>query len=92
MILADGKKIQVIKSVAPNWRNFGILLDFDSCGTELDIIDNKYHGDPEACCRAMFQYWLNGNGRGPHTWCTLVELIKDCNMKVLAEEIEHLHT
>ena len=90
---ADGKKIQIIKRVAPSWRNLGILLDFDSNGTELAIIDKKHHGDPESCCQAMFQCWLNGSGRGPHTWRTLIELIKDCDMEVLAIEVENfMHT
>ena len=86
---ADGKKIQIIKRVAPSWRNLGILLDFDSSGTQLDIFDKKHHSDPESCCQAMFQCWLNGNGRGPHTWRTLIELIKDCDMEVLADEVEN---
>ena len=85
---ADGKKIRIIKSMARDWRQLGILLDFDSSGTELDIIDKRHHSDPELCCQAMFQHWLKGNGKEPHTWRNLIELIDDCDHEVLAKEIE----
>ena len=64
----DGSKIQIIKRVAPRWYDLGTLLDFDDSGTELDIIKAEYRSEPVPCCRAMFHYWLNGNGRGPHSW------------------------
>ena len=62
-------------------------MDFDETGTQLDIIRDKYHGDPEVCCREMFQYWLKGNGVKPQTWHKLVELIGDCDQEVLADEL-----
>ena len=73
--------------MASCWRDVGILLDFDTSGTELDNIETKYHGDPVPCCQAMFKHWLNGNGRGPHSWRTLIELLKDSDHKVLAGEV-----
>ena len=63
-------------------------MDFDDTGTQLDIIDMKHRGDPEACCGAMFQHWLKGNGITPCSWRTLIELLDDLDEEVLAQEIE----
>ena len=76
--------------MAPVWKDLGDLLDFDDDGTELDIIDKQHRLDPKACCRAMFQHWLKGNGKTPHTWRTIVKLIKDADRETLADEIETL--
>jgi hypothetical protein len=85
---ARGKKIRIITRLAPNWRKVGILLDFDEAGSQLDIIDSKHRGDPEACCQAIFQHWLKGNGVRPCSWNKLVELLDDCDQQALAEEIQ----
>ena len=78
--------------VAHCWQNLGVLLDFDPSGAQLKIIDKKYHSDPEACCQAMFQHWLEGNGVKPCSWHTLTELLEDCGQQVLAEEIQQALT
>ena len=84
-----GKKIHIIKRIAPVWKTLGVLLDFDDDGTELDIIDKGHPSDPIACCRVMFQhYWLKGNGKAPCTWQTLVNLIKEADQETLADEIK----
>ena len=81
-------KIQIIKRLASNWRNFAILLNFDERGIEVDIIRDKYNSDPEACCKATFQYWLKGNGLRPCSWRKLIEVLEDCDEKGLAQEID----
>ena len=85
-----GEEINIIKTMAPVWKNLGVLLDFDNNGTELDIIDKKHPSDPIECCRAMFQHWLKGNGKKPCTWQTLVQLIKYADQERLADDIESL--
>ena len=85
---AKGKKIQIIKRLAPNWRNVGILLDFDQSGTELDIIEKTHPTDLIACSQAMFQHWLKGNGLTPCSWRTLIEVLGDCDQQALAKEIQ----
>ena len=63
-------------------------MDFDASGTQLDIIDAKYRGDPEACCHAVFQHWVKGNGVRPCSWRKLIELIEDVDQGELAHKIE----
>ena len=84
----DRKKLKILTRVAPFWRRLGLLMDFDESGTQLDIIDAKHRGDPEACCEAVFRHWLKGNGLTPCSWRTLIELLDDFDEEVLAQEIE----
>ena len=84
----EGRKIHIIKRMAPYWRDLCVLVDFDKSGTELATIDNQHRSDPKECCRAIFQRWVNGNGARPCSWCKLIDLLKDCDQNVLAEEIQ----
>ena len=88
MKTTKGQKVQIIQDVAPKWKDFGISLDFDPDGRTLDLIEaeQKVNG-PVACCRAMFQCWLAGNGV-PATWDTLIELLQDAEQSHLAEQIK----
>jgi hypothetical protein len=88
VLKSNGKKIKIIKEMAPFWKKLGILMDFDDKGTELATFEVKNRGDPEECCRAIFQHWMNGNGVRPCSWRKLIELIDDCGQVVLAEEIQ----
>ena len=85
----EGEKIEVIKAVAPRWKDVGCLLDFDAIGKTLQQIqaDNGHEG-VESCCRVMFQHWLEGNGVQPVTWATLLEILEDCFFTKLAERIK----
>ena len=85
---AQGNTINVIDSVVSRWQKLGDLLEFDNSGTKLELIKSTYPANPEACCRDMFRHWLNGNGVRPCSWRKLIELLKDCHHKVLAEEIQ----
>ena len=84
---ANGKKIKIIGRVAPFWQSLGDQLDFDESGSKLALIKTD-HSTGKACCRAMFQHWLNGNGVTPCSWRTLIRLLNDLDEEVLAQEIE----
>ena len=89
---AEGKKIKIISAVAPRWKALGDQLEFDEFGSKLDAIKTKNLGDPEECCREMFQHWLKGNGVQPCSWRKLVELLEDCDFEVLAEQVNSVFT
>ena len=83
----EGQKVQIIRDLAPKWKDVGISLDFDPDGRTLDLIEVQKMNEPVACCRAMFQHWLAGNGV-PATWGTLIELLQDAEQSHLAEQIK----
>ena len=79
--------MEIIKSVTPKWKDFGSLLDFDEAGTHLELLEAQYGRNAMDCCRAMFQYWLQGNGVEA-TWDKLVELLADSQMSILASDLQ----
>ena len=85
----DGGKIEIINTVAPYWKDIGDLLDFDISGTMLERIEaNEGSKGVESCCRAMFQYWLQGNGVTPVSWDTLLKILKNTRFSRLATQLE----
>ena len=89
---ADGQKIEIVKTVASQWRDIGDLLDFDASGETLQKIqaDEGQRG-VESCCRSMFQHWLQGNGMQPASWATLLEILADSQFAALGADIrKHL--
>jgi hypothetical protein len=85
----DGQRIEIIKTIAPRWQDIAVHLDFDPTGLTLRQIQADEGGKGvKSCCRAMFQYWLEGNGRKPVSWDTLLEILEDCNYGALAAQIK----
>jgi len=87
MKVVTGEKIKIIESVAPQWKELGDLLDFDSEGRTLELIEAKQQKDPVACCREMFVTWLRGKGREA-TWEVLIELLHEVDQSELAKKVK----
>ena len=85
--LRSGGRVNIIQEVAPHWRDFATNLDFDPSGNTMQTIDQRNRGDPNACCRDMMQTWLRGMGRQPATLKLLVDILEECNLIVLAEQV-----
>ena len=85
--LRSGGKVNIIQEVAPHWQDFATNLDFDPSGNTMQIIDRRNRGDPNACCRDMMQTWLRGMGKQPATLKLLVDILKECRLIVLAEQV-----
>lgn len=84
-----GDQIEVLKSVAPDWRIVGALLDFDAGGTQLALIESQSgQQNPLGCCQAMMVHWLAGNGQQPATWRKLIEILRDSEKDWLAEQLQ----
>ena len=88
MRTANGQKIEIIKTVASQWRDIGDLLDFDASGETLQRIQaDEGQKGVESCCRSMFQHWLQGNGVRPASWATLLEILEDSRFVSLAADV-----
>jgi len=92
MKLSCGERVKIIETVAKDWRKVGCQLNFDRVGNQLDIIEREKLKDPVACCEAMFQHWLNGNGVKPTTWNKLIDILTDCQHVVLAQQVKRALT
>lgn len=84
----SGSVIDIRTRIAAGWKSFGLLLNFDATGTELDLIESMHHHKPIPCYEEMMKKWLSGKGEQPVSWKQLLKLLKDNGMKTLAEEIK----
>ena len=84
----SGERINIIQQIAPSWKEFCTNLEFDPNGVTIQTIERKYRYDPETCCREMMQLWLNGRGRQPATLKQLIKILRDCNLRDPAQQVE----
>ena len=87
LLCISGRRIEIIKAIAPMWHHFGDQLNFDSNSRTIDLIRKRNDRDPETGCKEMFQEWLRGSGVAPVTWRTLAEVLEMSNYKNLAADI-----
>ena len=89
-IPGDGakKNLNIIQRTSTQYTKLAMfLLDDDNC-TTVDSLKDQYRGVPEEIVRAVYQKWINGAGRQPVTWQTLVDVLRKIELSSLAEEIE----
>ena len=85
---ASREKMQIIKQIAPHWKQLGALLNFDPEGWKLDLIEAEHKLDgPVGCCQATMKHWLMGNGIDA-TWEVLLELLDDIDHSELAKQVK----
>ena len=85
-----GKKVEIIKYIAPEWKTVAIHMNFDPTGYTINIIAASNPLNPVACCTDMIMEWLGGKGRQPATWATLVKVLRNAEFTVLADDVEQL--
>ena len=81
---AKGTDLEIIKFIAPWWKQLGLLMDFDEEGQIVDLIEAK-HKSKFVCCQEIFKRWLKGPDA---TWENLIQLLCDCEHESLAKEIK----
>lgn len=84
----SGKNIGVHKRIGAKYKTFGIILLNDSDGRIVDTISTNEKGDAEDINIEILKRWVQGAGRQPATWRTLIQVLKLSGLCTLAEEIE----
>ena len=79
--------IDSAKKIATDYKLFGTQLLKDSDGSKVRIIEMK-HQDPVDITVEILEQWLQGRGRMPITWQTLIKCLRDTELNVLADDME----
>ena len=74
-----------MEKVGEQYKKIGVLLLNDTSGTITQSFVNRYHHD---IMFAIFTKWVQGKGRLPVQWDTLVEVLKNVGLLEVANEIE----
>ena len=80
--------IDIAAEIGPEYERFGTLLLEDKKGNKVKNIKVSERGDPVDITVEILKHWLNGKGRKPVTWQTLVKCLRDTDLNILADNIE----
>ena len=88
MRITEGEQVKIIMSVAHQWKELGALLDIDTEGRTLNLIEADHQREGHAaCCREMFMSWLDCRGEDA-AWAVLIEALYDIDQSELAKRIK----
>ena len=80
--------IDIAQEIGANYEKFGILLLEDKKGSIVDSIAKSKQHVPVDITVEILRQWLQGKGKKPVTWQTLVTCLQDTGLYVLAENID----
>ena len=87
IVAEDGSEVKIVERVAAQFQKVAYALDFQPgvCDAVLATVHNSY----ERACQMIFQKWLNGEGRKPVIWATLIQALEHADFKQLARELKN---
>ena len=80
--------INIVERIATKHCQLGISILKDDTGAVNDAIEAQYRPDQNRITKAILQKWLEGTGRTPQSWATLITVLREIGLNVLAQEIE----
>ena len=81
-------KVNLTKEVGPNYLMLGIFLLEDATGQKTSAIELEHSRNAVRITHHIFELWLRGEGRQPVSWDTLVTVLRDLDLNMLADVIE----
>ena len=90
LIRFEGQKgrCNILEEIGTKYRIFGTLLLQDDTGERTKSIEWKYHYEAEWINWEICKRWIQGEGKQPVTWETLVGVLEDISMRTLTDDIK----
>lgn len=85
--VADAK-VNLAEKIGVKYTEFGILLLDDTDGSKISAIERELGRNASDINCNIFQLWLQGKGKQPVSWATLIAVLRDIDMNELAKNIE----
>lgn len=82
------EKIKVHEQIGIKYIDLGVFLLDDKNGVKVESIALKHNNNAENINKEILSKWLRGMGKQPVTWGTLIEVLRDIDLKSLANDIE----
>ena len=80
--------MNITECIGTSYSKLGPLLLRDNDGAVTQAIREQYHLDAAKINQEILQRWLQGKGRQPVQWFTLIDVLKKIQLSPLAKEIE----
>ena len=90
MIAFPGKhgNVNIFREISTDYYEFGVLLLNDRSGARVNAIACMYCYNAERVGTEVFRLWLQGSGRQPVSWQTLIDVLIKAGLMTLARIIE----
>ena len=85
----DNTAVNVIREVAPRWEKFALYLKMDKSMIDIWKRDTD---QVEDATRKLFGHWLDGNGRQPISWRTLIQALLEAGLSITATDLGKILT
>ena len=79
--------LNIIEEVTGKYHDLGICLLDDRNSTITNNIEAEHKLDHTRITKAIFKRWLEGRGRRPQSWSTLITVLREIELTTLAKEI-----
>ena len=80
-------EINIPERIGAHYKTFGIFLLQDETGAKIVSIIAEEEGKLVHINLKILSKWLQGEGIQPPTWSTIIKVLKESYLGVLAEEI-----
>ena len=80
--------INLLEQIGTNYWKLGVQLLNDATGAVTKAIVEQYQNDAAKINMEILQRWIQGGGKLPVEWDTLVKVLKDIQLSELANEME----
>ena len=85
-------KINILEQIGTHYRELGILLLDDTTGAVTKAIIEQYNYDATKIIFEIFEKWIQGKGKLPVEWATLIEVLNDIGLSELANKMKAKET
>ena len=86
LIEANGKTVRIIGASAAEWEKIATRLYFEI--EEIDIIRRDHYRRAINACQQVFMSWLQGKGRSPKTWETVIKVLEEAELTEVASDLK----
>ena len=82
----SGRPVRVVEEVCADWEKLALVLEFR--GGVIRAVRESERLLVEPACRRILERWsVDGEGRQPVTWETLIECLEDIEYGTLASDL-----
>ena len=81
-------RINILEQIGTQYRELGILLLDDTTGAVTKAIIEHYNYDATKIIFEIFEKWIQGKGKLPVEWGTLIEVLNNIELSELANKIK----
>ena len=85
---SSGSSISIAEQIGTLHENFGILLLEDHTSAITTAIATQHQNNAVAINLDILTRWIQGQGKKPVTWSTLIGVLKDIGLRVLAQTFQ----